>query len=594
MNTMIKKLCSIVLTFCMIVTIFACMHITVQAASGTHGNLSWNISNGTLTISGSGDMAEVSFDKYPWYNKSFTTVDIRSGVTSIAPYAFFCHDISRMYIPLSVRNIGHRATYISGSPDIYYAGSLEDRKALLSWGEWNHGLSNGTWHYSSHSHQWTLKSTTAATCTANGVKTYTCHCGSSKTEQLSALGHNYSGSVSYNWTQSSGSYRVTASRSCARNCGQSITETVTAQQAEIKAATCTASGQIQCTATFSNSAFSTQVKTFSTPPIGHTYKDTVTPPTCTEKGFTTHTCHCGHSYVDSYVDALGHKWNNGVITTQPTCTQQGVKTYTCLACSETKTETIEKLKIHTYDNDCDAICNVCNASRPITHQYNSNRYNDEVSCWYECTVCGEKKDVMAHIPGAEATETMPQVCTNCGYIIKPATGHITHKYEAKWITDKNAHWHRCSGCEEKDSYAAHSFENACDKDCSICGYTRKTEHKFAESWTSDANNHWHECTHCGLKQDEAVHEPGPEATATTAQSCTICNYEVAPALGQPETEAPTETIEIPADVTETPNTDVDVSVANKEYKFPWWIIITAVAVLGIASIVVVIKKKRVN
>ena len=594
MKTMIKKLFSITLIFWLLVTIFISMNITAHAASGKHGNLSWDITNGTLTISGSGDMAEVNFDKYPWYNKSFTTVDIRSGVTSIAPHAFFCHKISRMYIPLSLRNIGHRATYISGTPDIYYAGSLEDRKALLSWGEWNHGLSNGTWHYSSHSHQWTLKSTTAATCTANGVKTYTCHCGNSKTEQLSALGHNFTGSVSYNWTQVNGNYRVTASRYCARHCGQSITETTTAQQTEIKAATCTANGQIQCTATFSNSTFSTQIKIFSTPPIGHTYKDAVTAPTCTEKGFTTHTCHCGHSYVDSYVDALGHKWNNGAVTKQPTCKEEGIKTYTCLVCSETKTETIEKLKIHTYDNDCDAICNICDASRPITHQYDSNRYNDEVSCWYECTVCGEKKDVMAHIPGAEATETMPQVCTNCGYIIEPATGHITHKYESKWITDKNAHWHRCSGCEEKDSYAAHVFENACDPDCAVCGYTRRTTHNFAEIWTSDANNHWHECTHCGLKQDEAVHEPGPEATATTAQSCTICNYEIAPALGQPETEAPTETIEVPADVTETPNTDIDVPVANKEYQFPWWIIITAVAVLGIGSIVVVIKKKRVR
>ena len=39
----------------------------------------------------------------------------------------------------------------------------------------------------------------------------------------------------------------------------------------------------------------------------HTYTEVVTAPTCTDKGYTTHTCPCGDSYVDTYVDALGHK-----------------------------------------------------------------------------------------------------------------------------------------------------------------------------------------------------------------------------------------------------------------------------------------------
>ena len=32
----------------------------------------------------------------------------------------------------------------------------------------------------------------------------------------------------------------------------------------------------------------------------HSYKDVVTAPTCTEKGYTTHTCACGDSYVETY------------------------------------------------------------------------------------------------------------------------------------------------------------------------------------------------------------------------------------------------------------------------------------------------------
>lgn len=46
----------------------------------------------------------------------------------------------------------------------------------------------------------------------------------------------------------------------------------------------------------------------------HDYTDVVTPPTCTEQGYTTHTCECGESYTDSYVDALGHDWDEGVVT----------------------------------------------------------------------------------------------------------------------------------------------------------------------------------------------------------------------------------------------------------------------------------------
>jgi len=72
----------------------------------------------------------------------------------------------------------------------------------------------------------------------------------------------------------------------------------------------------------------------------HSYTAVVTAPTCTEKGYTTHTCTCGHSYVDTYTDALGHAWDGGKVTKQPTATETGIRTLTCARCSATKTETI--------------------------------------------------------------------------------------------------------------------------------------------------------------------------------------------------------------------------------------------------------------
>ena len=72
----------------------------------------------------------------------------------------------------------------------------------------------------------------------------------------------------------------------------------------------------------------------------HSYDAVVTAPTCTAKGYTTHTCACGDSYVDTYVDALGHAWDEGKVTKPATEAEDGVKTFTCTRCGETKTEVI--------------------------------------------------------------------------------------------------------------------------------------------------------------------------------------------------------------------------------------------------------------
>ena len=45
----------------------------------------------------------------------------------------------------------------------------------------------------------------------------------------------------------------------------------------------------------------------------HIYDAVITPPSCTQEGFTTHTCEiCGDSHVDNYVDAWGHSFADGV------------------------------------------------------------------------------------------------------------------------------------------------------------------------------------------------------------------------------------------------------------------------------------------
>ena len=119
----------------------------------------------------------------------------------------------------------------------------------------------------------------------------------------------------------------------------------------------------------------------SQPEHKHSYSGSVTDPTCVENGYTTYTCACGDTYQDNFVPAyghdevidrgyaatctesgltdgvhcgncnatleeqkeipaLGHTWDNGVVTKEPTASEDGVRTFTCKVCSETKIEKI--------------------------------------------------------------------------------------------------------------------------------------------------------------------------------------------------------------------------------------------------------------
>ena len=171
----------------------------------------------------------------------------------------------------------------------------------------------------------------------------------------------------------------------------------------------------------------------------HSYTAVVTAPTCTEKGYTTHTCSCGDSYVDTYVDALGHAWDNGKVTKPATETETGVKTFTCTRCSETKTETIPKL---THEHSYTAVVTdpTCTAKGYTTHTCSCgdsyvDTYVDALGhAWdngkvtkeptetetgvktFTCTRCGETK-----------TETIPAgSCPSAGFTDVPGEGNWAH------------------------------------------------------------------------------------------------------------------------------------------------------------------------
>ena len=68
--------------------------------------------------------------------------------------------------------------------------------------------------------------------------------------------------------------------------------------------------------------------------------------TCTLDGYSgdIYCTNCGNLIeAGSVTKAIGHQWDNGVITKAATATQTGIKTYTCTVCKITRTEVIKAL-----------------------------------------------------------------------------------------------------------------------------------------------------------------------------------------------------------------------------------------------------------
>lgn len=80
----------------------------------------------------------------------------------------------------------------------------------------------------------------------------------------------------------------------------------------------------------------------------HNYTESVVAPTCTESGYTLHTCSCGDSYIDNETVALGHDYIDHSAQAA-TCTQVGWEAYqSCSRCHYSTYQEIESLG-HNYD-----------------------------------------------------------------------------------------------------------------------------------------------------------------------------------------------------------------------------------------------------
>lgn len=332
-------------------------------------------------------------------------------------------------------------------------------------------------------HYLTRKITKKATCTEDGVITYTCtECNESYTEKIPATGHKYNDVV----TEAScdkGGYTL---HTCA-NCGDTYKDDFTAPtghkytKTTVKQPSCDTDGVSVYTCDTCGDSYSEVIKA-----KGHIYASEVTKKAnCTDDGVITYTCAiCGDKYTE-VIKAKGHNYS-AEVTKKANCTDDEVITYTCANCGDKYTEVI-KAKGHNY-------------SAEVTKKATCD--TDGVKT-FTCADCGdvytEKLEALGHTYGI--SEVVKPTCDNDGYTkftcsvcgdsyskVINATGH---KYNDKIVSascDKGGYTlHTCENCGDiyKDNftsplghdYTSQTVKPTCETDgektftCTRCGDT---------------------------------------------------------------------------------------------------------------------------
>ena len=181
------------------------------------------------------------------------------------------------------------------------------------------------------------------TCTSAGYTVHTCtNCGSSYLDSVVEGGHKW-GTTVIPPTHTEPGYTLYECSVCKESYKTDYTAPVGHAFDEgtvTREATCTAEGEM----TYACSCGATH--TVSIPMTEHELTSVVTAPTCTELGYTTHSCkHCDYSYTDTPVGALGHAWDMGVVAAAPTLTATGKLIQTCTVCHEQKETVLPMLTL---------------------------------------------------------------------------------------------------------------------------------------------------------------------------------------------------------------------------------------------------------
>ncbi len=160
----------------------------------------------------------------------------------------------------------------------------------------------------------------------------------------------------------------------------------------------------------------------------HEYTIKIVAPTCTENGYTVHTCSvCGGSYKDTIVEKLGHDLKDTVVA--PTCTEDGYSIHACKTCGYEYKDTITLAAGHQYGE-----------KKEIEATCTADAYTQEI-----CRICGfenrtqvKKGSALGHLYVTDEAvqptclhtgRTEGMHCDRCGFVktaqeIVPIKEHI--------------------------------------------------------------------------------------------------------------------------------------------------------------------------
>ena len=384
--------------------------------------------------------------------------------------------------------------------------------------------------------------TTKPTCTESGVRTYTCTVdGATRKEEIPATGHQWNTQVTIDKAATCEEKGIQSIHCTVCNVIKDGTEEVIPANGHkwddgtvTTKPTCTESGVRTYTCTVDEATRKEEI-----PATGHQWNTQVTidkAATCEEKGI--QSIHCTVCDVikdgtEEIIQANGHKWDDGTVTTTPTCTEAGIRTYTCSVDGAIKTEMIPA----------------------PGHKWASEATVDKEATCEEtgirsihCSECGVIKDGTEEVipaaghrtemlkeKAATCTEnglTEGEKCSVCGKILKaqeevPATGHTAVAVKGKAATCTE------SGLTDGEK-------------CSVCGEVLKAQEEIPA--IGHAYGEWKvvkEATYDkeGMEQRVCAHDAGHIETRAIVKKVKPAQIDVKTeetTPDQPETQASTQ------------------------------------------------------
>ena len=427
-------------------------------------------------------------------------------------------------------------------------------------------------------HQWNEGVVTREpTCTGEGVKTFTCaQCHNTKTEPISALGHLWG-----DWETTLPATETTEGsemRTCQRDNTHTETRSIpkldhthTMEHHPAVDANCGAGrdGNSEywvcsgCGKFFRDAGGKNEItrkETFISPAHAPSddwsYDESSHWHKCQKCGqqlnFAAHVSSGPATETDSKVctvcgyviqTAAGHTHNfscqvesETYLKAAATCTNGAIYYKSCV-CGEKGTETFESGSALGHAGgaatcQAKAVCDTCGQQYGdyANHEFDTSTwgYKDADGHAHRCRTndCTAHDTVNIHISGGQATETTPEICTECGYIIRAALGH-THS----WMlvseiastcihTGTKAHY-KCSGCPQLATEADGVY--TITDDTALGLPENPANHAGEETeWVKTETTHTETYKCCNaVKTAEAPHSGGT-ANCQVRAICAIC------------------------------------------------------------------------